>query len=81
MFKINKVIFRLTVLLFIVHSIANAQFIKEKIYFESANPFSLSDIIKDLDKQEKQKVKLHSNKFPLKSNYCLQFWLTASQSI
>tara|TARA_B100000795_G_C22805523_1_gene444599 strand:+ start:1079 stop:2065 length:987 start_codon:yes stop_codon:yes gene_type:complete len=56
MFKINKVIFRLTVLLFIVHSIANAQFIKEKIYFESANPFSLSDIIKDLDKQEKQKV-------------------------
>lgn len=34
----------------------NAQFQKETIAFESANPFSLRDVIKDLDKQEKQMV-------------------------
>ena len=34
----------------------NAQLVKEKITFESANPFSLSDIILDLDNQEKQTV-------------------------
>mgnify|MGYP005724510483 FL=1 len=33
-----------------------AQFQKELIHFESANPFSLSDIITDLDSQEKQQV-------------------------
>ena len=33
-----------------------AQFQKEVIHFESANPFSLSDIITDLDRQEKQQV-------------------------
>ena len=35
---------------------AQAQFTIEKIYFESANPFSFNDIITDLDKQEKQEV-------------------------
>ena len=34
----------------------HAQFQKEVIHFESANPFSLSDIITDLDGQEKQQV-------------------------
>ena len=41
--------------LFISLSIA-AQYQREKISFESANPFSLSDIILRLEKQEKQKV-------------------------
>jgi dienelactone hydrolase len=35
---------------------AQAQFTIEKIYFESANPYSFNDIITDLDKQEKQEV-------------------------
>ena len=33
-----------------------AQFTIEKIYFESANPYSFNDIITDLENQEKQKV-------------------------
>ena len=33
-----------------------AQFTIEKIYFESANPYSFNDIITDLDNQKKQKV-------------------------
>jgi len=33
-----------------------AQFTIEKIYFESANPYSFNDIITDLDKQDKQEV-------------------------
>ena len=39
-----------------VISTASAQFTQEKISFESANPFSLSDIILHLDEQEKQTV-------------------------
>ncbi len=31
------------------------QITKEKIYFESANPFSLSDIISDLNNQKNKK--------------------------
>ena len=33
-----------------------SQFLKETIYFESANPFSLSHIINGLNNLEKQKV-------------------------
>ena len=40
----------------IVFSTVSAQFTQEKITFESANPFSLSDIIHHLDEQEKQTV-------------------------
>ena len=43
------------IILFISLSIT-AQYQREKISFESANPFSLSDIILRLEKQEKQKV-------------------------
>ena len=39
-----------------VISTASAHFTQEKISFESANPFSLSDIILHLDEQEKQTV-------------------------
>ena len=40
----------------IVFGTVSAQFTQEKITFESANPFSLSDIILHLDEQEKQTV-------------------------
>ena len=30
--------------------------IREEIFFESANPFAMSDVINDLDNQEKQEV-------------------------
>lgn len=56
MYKISNAICWLTLLFLIVHSDVNAQFQKETIHFESANPFSLSDIINDLEEQEKQKV-------------------------
>ena len=39
---------------FIINS--NGQTNQELVYFESANPFSLSDIINDLENQEKQTV-------------------------
>jgi len=53
MHKITSILF-VTLLFF--QSNTYAQFQKEVIYFESANPFSLSDIITDLDSQEKQQV-------------------------
>ncbi|MDG2371611.1 MAG: dienelactone hydrolase family protein [Flavobacteriaceae bacterium] len=56
MYKAPKIIYQLTLLLFIVFSSVSAQFHKEIVHFESANPFSLSDIIIALDKQEKQNV-------------------------
>lgn len=49
-----KIVFQL--LLFLVPIILQGQISKEEIYFESANPFSLSDIIGNLNNQEKQKV-------------------------
>ena len=53
MHKITNILF-VTLLFFQLNSYA--QFQKEVIHFESANPFSLSDIITDLDSQEKQQV-------------------------
>jgi len=53
MHKITSILF-VTLLLFQLNTYA--QFQKEVIHFESANPFSLSDIITDLDGQEKQQV-------------------------
>ena len=53
MHKITSILF-VTLLFFQLNT--SAQFQKEVIYFESANPFSLSDIITDLDRQEKQQV-------------------------
>ena len=53
MHKITSILF-VTLLLFQLN--IYAQFQKEVIHFESANPFSLSDIITDLDSQEKQQV-------------------------
>ncbi len=40
----------------VVFNVVSAQFTQEKITFESANPFSLSDIVLHLDEQEKQTV-------------------------
>lgn len=53
MHKITSILF-VTLLFFQLNTYA--QFQKEVIHFESANPFSLSDIITDLDRQEKQQV-------------------------
>ena len=53
MHKITNILF-VTLLFFQLNTYA--QFQKEVIHFESANPFSLSDIITDLDSQEKQQV-------------------------
>ena len=53
MHKITSILF-VTLLFFQLNT--SAQFQKEVIYFESANPFSLSDIITDLGRQEKQQV-------------------------
>jgi dienelactone hydrolase len=53
MHKITNILF-VTLLFFKLNTYA--QFQKEEIHFESANPFSLSDIITDLDSQEKQQV-------------------------
>ena len=47
---------RLSIVLLFMSLCINAQNKKEIIYFESANPFSLSDIITDLESQEKQQV-------------------------
>tara|TARA_B100001093_G_scaffold111159_2_gene103584 strand:+ start:2187 stop:3155 length:969 start_codon:yes stop_codon:yes gene_type:complete len=44
------------ILTFIIIKNASSQFHQEVINFESANPFSLSDIINDLGNQEKQNV-------------------------
>lgn len=56
MYKITNPIYWLTFLFILISLHGNAQFKKEIIYFESANPFSLNDIIEDLEDQEKQKV-------------------------
>lgn len=53
MHKITSILF-VTLLFFQLNTYG--QFQKEIIHFESANPFSLSDIITDLDRQEKQQV-------------------------
>ena len=53
MHKITSILF-VTLLFFQLNTYS--QFQKEVIHFESANPFSLSDIITDLDRQEKQQV-------------------------
>ena len=52
----NKITNRLSIVLLFISLCLNAQNIKEIIHFESANPFSLSDIITDLENQEKQQV-------------------------
>ena len=52
----NKIKNRLSIVLLFISLCINAQNKKEIIHFESANPFSLSDIITDLDGQEKQHV-------------------------
>ena len=44
------------ILLYIITASVSGQFHQEQVSFESANPFSLSDIITALDEQEKQKV-------------------------
>ena len=56
MCKTPKIIYRLILLLFIMTSSVSGQFHQELVNFESANPFSLSDIITALDEQEKQRV-------------------------
>lgn len=52
----NKIENRLSVVLLFISLCINAQNKKEIIHFESANPFSLSDIITNLERQEKQQV-------------------------
>ena len=52
----NKITNRLSIVLLFISLCLNAQNKKEIIHFESANPFSLSDIITDLENQEKQQV-------------------------
>ena len=56
MYKTTITIYNTILLLLFICSSSKAQFQKETIYFESANPFSLNDIIEDLKDQEKQKV-------------------------
>ena len=46
---------RIFLILFLFTTTLSAQ-IKEKVFFESANPFAMSDVINDLDNQEKQEV-------------------------
>ena len=46
---------RFFLILFLFTITLSAQ-IKEKVFFESANPFAMSDVINDLDNQEKQEV-------------------------
>ena len=46
---------RIFLILFLFTLTLSAQ-IKEKVFFESANPFAMSDVINDLDNQEKQEV-------------------------
>ena len=45
----NKIKNRLSIVLLFISLCINAQNKKEIIHFESANPFSLSDIITDLE--------------------------------
>lgn len=52
----NKIKNRLSMVLLFISLCINAQNKKEIIHFESANPFSLSDIITNLERQEKQQV-------------------------
>ena len=52
----NKIAYKWGVLLFFSPFILQAQLSQEVIFFESANPFSFSDIIGDLEHQEKQTV-------------------------
>jgi len=52
----NKITNRLSIALLFISLCISAQNKKEIIHFESANPFSLSDIITDLENQEKQEV-------------------------
>ncbi|MDB2555434.1 dienelactone hydrolase family protein [Flavobacteriaceae bacterium] len=52
----NKITNRLSIALLFIGLFINAQSKKEVIHFESANPFSLGDIITDFDNQEKQQV-------------------------
>ena len=44
------------ILSFLVINHVSGQINQELVHFQSANPFSLSDIINDLDKLEKQNV-------------------------
>ena len=44
------------ILSFLVINYVSGQINQELVHFQSANPFSLSDIINDLDKLEKQNV-------------------------
>ena len=46
---------RIFLILFLFTITLSAQ-IKEKVFFESANPFAMSNVINDLDNQEKQEV-------------------------
>ena len=46
---------RIFLILFLFTITLSAQ-IKEKVFFESANPFAMSDVINNLDNQEKQEV-------------------------
>lgn len=46
---------RIFLIIFLFTITLSAQ-IKEKVFFESANPFAMSDVINDLDNQEKQEV-------------------------
>ena len=56
MSKVAKV-FYIVVFVFLINTFnVHCQFQNEKINFKSANPFSLSDIITNLDDQEEQKV-------------------------
>ena len=46
---------RIFLILFLFTITLSAQ-IKEKVFFESANPFAMSNVINDLDNQKKQEV-------------------------
>jgi len=56
MSKVAKVFYIVVFVLLINAFNVHCQFQTEKINFKSANPFSLSDIITNLDNQEEQKV-------------------------
>ena len=52
---IMKIICKIVLVLIFNVSFLNSQ-IQQEIYFESANPFAMSDVINDLDNQTKQEV-------------------------
>ena len=55
--KLGLRTFSIFIFLFVLNNASiKSQFKKETIYFESANPFSLSHIIKELNKLDKQEV-------------------------